>query len=108
VRSALGERNYAALSRLEPSTTLPYEKMKSKLSDVRKRLDRPLTLAGAHLSSDSFHHNCVTSPFLLFLISTEKILYSHLDDTKQGECSPISRVVTAGLSCLHVLVPQRL
>lgn len=58
MRSALGERNYAALSRLEPSTTLPYEKMKSKLSDVRKRLDRPLTLA-------------------------EKILYSHLDDTKQ-------------------------
>lgn len=43
------------LSRFEPTTNLPYEKLNSKLQVVRNRLNRPLTLS-------------------------EKVLYSHLND----------------------------
>ncbi len=54
-------RGYAALSRFEPNSDLPYEKIKTTLAQVRKNLNnRPLTLA-------------------------EKVVYGHLDDPLQGE-----------------------
>uniref|UniRef100_A0A914GVF4 Aconitate hydratase, mitochondrial n=1 Tax=Globodera rostochiensis TaxID=31243 RepID=A0A914GVF4_GLORO len=43
------------MSRYEPNSQLPYEKLEANLAIIRKRLNRPLTLA-------------------------EKIIYSHLDD----------------------------
>eukprot|EP00005_Dracoamoeba_jomungandri_P010177 CAMPEP_0174269874 /NCGR_PEP_ID=MMETSP0439-20130205/42587_1 /TAXON_ID=0 /ORGANISM="Stereomyxa ramosa, Strain Chinc5" /LENGTH=748 /DNA_ID=CAMNT_0015358871 /DNA_START=127 /DNA_END=2373 /DNA_ORIENTATION=- len=46
------------MSRLEPDTTLPYSKIQQTVEEVRKSMDRPLTLA-------------------------EKILYGHLDDPTQ-------------------------
>lgn len=48
------------MSKFDPQNELPYEKLKSTLDVVKRRLDRPLTLS-------------------------EKVLYSHLDDPKNQD-----------------------
>ncbi|KAL7077626.1 hypothetical protein ACQ4LE_002861 [Meloidogyne hapla] len=55
--STLGRLASVPMSQHEPKTRLPYEKLATNLEVVKKRLNRPLTLA-------------------------EKIVYSHLDDPK--------------------------
>uniref|UniRef100_A0A8C9WGZ4 Aconitate hydratase, mitochondrial n=1 Tax=Scleropages formosus TaxID=113540 RepID=A0A8C9WGZ4_SCLFO len=60
VSAALFVKAKVAMSRYEPTTCVNYQKLRSNLDIVRKRLDRPLTLS-------------------------EKIVYGHLDDPSGQE-----------------------
>uniref|UniRef100_A0A915N464 Aconitate hydratase, mitochondrial n=1 Tax=Meloidogyne javanica TaxID=6303 RepID=A0A915N464_MELJA len=57
LHTTIGRLSSVPMSQHEPKTQLPYEKLATNLEIVKKRLNRPLTLA-------------------------EKIVYSHLDDPK--------------------------